>query len=112
MAPPNSTSTPEAVETFAGASRFELELEFVSSLANPFYMQHLASQKFFDDPAFLAYIDYLAYWSSPDYSKYLPYPGPTLMALQLLRQDRFRRDILAPETVNTLALRWAQDASS
>lgn len=27
------------------------------------------------------------------------YPGPTLRALELLQQERFRKDILIPETV-------------
>jgi mediator of RNA polymerase II transcription subunit 31 len=27
------------------------------------------------------------------------YPGPTLKALQLLQQEKFRQDILSPETV-------------
>lgn len=31
------------------------------------------------------------------------YPGPTLRALELLQQERFRKDILIPETVAKMA---------
>jgi hypothetical protein len=31
------------------------------------------------------------------------YPGPTIRALELLQQERFRKDILIPETVARMA---------
>lgn len=31
------------------------------------------------------------------------YPGPTLRALELLQQDKFRKDILMPDTVARMA---------
>jgi len=65
-------------------------------------MNFLASQKFFDDPAFIAYLDYLQYFKQPQYTKYLSYPAPTLKALQLLQQEKFRKDVLMPETVARL----------
>lgn len=65
-------------------------------------MNHLATQKLLDDPAFLGYIDYLQYFTLPKYTKYLSYPAPTLKALQLLQQDQFRKDILSPEVVAKL----------
>ncbi|KAH0560100.1 hypothetical protein GP486_003381 [Trichoglossum hirsutum] len=71
----------------------------VESRANPWYLNHLATQKLLDNPAFLAYLSYLQYFSQPEYTKYLTYPGPTLKALQLLQQEKFRQDILSPETV-------------
>jgi mediator of RNA polymerase II transcription subunit 31 len=30
------------------------------------------------------------------------YPGPTLRALELLQEERFRKDILIPEVVNRM----------
>ncbi|TKA35926.1 hypothetical protein B0A49_13941, partial [Cryomyces minteri] len=67
-----------------GYTRFELELEvpaqvplpphippkvstanttppaqFVQSLSNPHYLNHLATLKLFDDPSFVAYLSYL-----------------------------------------------------
>ncbi|KAI9774384.1 MAG: suppressor of hpr1 [Geoglossum simile] len=84
---------------YGGFTRFELEVEFVQCLGNPWYLNHLATQKLFDNPAFVAYLSYLQYFSQPEYTKYLMYPGPTLKALQLLQQEKFRQDILSPETV-------------
>jgi len=50
----------------------------------------------------VAYLNYLQYFSRPEYTKYLMYPGPALKALQLLQQEQFRKDILSPETVARL----------
>ncbi|KAI1392332.1 SOH1-domain-containing protein [Hypoxylon trugodes] len=88
---------------YGGFSRFEIELEFVQSLANPFYLNHLASQKLLNEPAFIAYLSYLRYWTRPPYIKYLNYPGPTLKHLELLQEERFRQEIISPELVQALA---------
>ncbi|KAI0008308.1 SOH1-domain-containing protein [Xylariaceae sp. FL0662B] len=102
---------------YGGYTRFEIELEvrlparpvdFVQSLANPFYLNHLASQKILNEPAFVAYLDYLQYWSRPPYVKYLNYPGPTLKHLELLQEERFRQDIISPELVQALATEGAK----
>ncbi|KAL7947223.1 mediator of RNA polymerase II transcription subunit 31 [Trichoderma barbatum] len=103
-----SMSSPPAVPAadqepkYGGYTRFEIELEFVQSLANPYYLNHLASQKLLTQPAFIAYLDYLQYWSKPPYLKYLTYPGPTLRHLQLLQRERFRQDIMSPDLVQRL----------
>ena len=102
--------------------RFTLELEFVSSLANPYYLSHLAvtypnllgisraddndeeSASSPDAQAFAAYLAYLySYWKTPEYSQFLTHPGPTLRALRLLQEDRFRRDIILPQVIESLA---------
>lgn len=102
--------------------RFTLELEFVSSLANPYYLSHLAvtypnllgisraddndddSASSPDAQAFAAYLAYLySYWKTPEYSQFLTHPGPTLRALRLLQEDRFRRDIILPQVIEGLA---------
>ena len=101
-APPASSSskTDEAGEVkYGGYTRFELELEFVQSLGNPVYLNHLAAQKLLSQPAFVAYLAYLQYWTRPPYVKYLTYPGPTLRNLELLQQERFRQDIISPDLV-------------
>ena len=74
----------------------------MQALASPLYLNHLAVQKYLENPAFVAYLDYLQYWSRPPYTKFLNYPGPTLKNLELLQQERFRTDILSPETVGRL----------
>jgi hypothetical protein len=43
----------------------------VKSRANPWYLNHLATQKLLDNPTFLAYLSYLQYFSQPEYTKYL-----------------------------------------
>ncbi|EPE26411.1 hypothetical protein GLAREA_02324 [Glarea lozoyensis ATCC 20868] len=87
---------------FGGFTRFEIELEFVQSLASPTYLNHLASQKYLEEPAFVAYLKYLQYWTQPPYLKYLMYPGPTLKHLELLQQERFRREIIDPGVMMAL----------
>ncbi|KAL4974029.1 mediator of RNA polymerase II transcription subunit 31 [Aspergillus desertorum] len=104
--------------------RFTLELEFVSSLANPYYLSHLAvnypnllgiskagnQNEVSDDnsdpdaEAFAAYLAYLySYWKTPEYSQFLTHPGATLRALRLLQEDNFRRDIIRPQVIEGLA---------
>lgn len=109
--------------------RFTLELEFVLSLANPYYLSHLAISfpnllgtstvdEKGDDPAsdeasssasgkearaFQAYLAYLySYWKTPEYAQFLTHPGATLRALRLLQEDSFRRDIIRPEVIESL----------
>ncbi|RQM06540.1 hypothetical protein DH86_00003256, partial [Scytalidium sp. 3C] len=87
---------------FGGFTRFEIELEFVQSLSNPFYLNHLAVQKYLESPPFIAYLAYLQYFAHPPYTRYLTYPGPTLRNLELLQQERFRTEILSPDVVARL----------
>ena len=103
--------------------RFTLELEFVSSLANPYYLSQLAvtypnllgisgssDDTDADTPAdpdaqaFAAYLAYLySYWKTPEYAQFLTHPGPTLRALRLLQEETFRRDIIRPQVIEGLA---------
>lgn len=92
-------------------------VQFVQSLANPYYLNHLASQKLLAQPAFAAYLAYLQYWNRPPYVKYLTYPGPTLRHLELLQQEKFRQDIMSPDLVQRLvedemkaAVEWHREA--
>jgi mediator of RNA polymerase II transcription subunit 31 len=94
--------------------RFTLELEFVLSLSNPHYLQHLATvyPHLFvpsttstenDATKFAAYISYLyAYWRTPEYAKFLTHPGAVLNTLKLLQEDQFRRDVVRPDVVELL----------
>ncbi|TAQ84656.1 hypothetical protein B7494_g7031 [Chlorociboria aeruginascens] len=92
----------DAEPKYGGFTRFEIELEFVQSLASPLYLNHLAVMKYFESPSFVEYLKYLQYFSQPPYSKFLMYPGPTLKNLELLQQERFRQDILSPDVVARL----------
>ncbi|KAH9889182.1 mediator of RNA polymerase II transcription subunit 31 [Xylariomycetidae sp. FL2044] len=102
--------TAENEPKYGGYSRFEIELEFVQSLANPYYLNFLASQKYFSEPRFVNYLKYLLYWTKPPYLKYLNYPGPTIKNLELLQEEKFRQDILSPELTQTLAEEGAKAA--
>ncbi|OHE99392.1 RNA polymerase II transcription subunit 31 mediator [Colletotrichum orchidophilum] len=93
---------PDSEPVYGGYTRFEIELEFVQSLANPLYLNHLATQKLLTRPDFVAYLAYLQYWSRPPYLKYLMYPGPTLKHLELLQQEQFRQDVISPDLVQRL----------
>ncbi|KAF2850159.1 mediator of RNA polymerase II transcription subunit 31 [Plenodomus tracheiphilus IPT5] len=98
------------VPGLGGYSRFELELEFVQCLANPVYLNYLAQQKTLDKPDFVAYLGYLQYFKEPKYAKFLHHPGPTLWALELLQQERFRKEILSPLLVDRLTLEGLRNA--
>lgn len=89
-------------------TRFEIELEFVQMLGNPLYLNHLAAQHLLEDSSFIAYLHYLQYFTTPEYVKYLNYPGPTLKALELLQEEEFRRKILSPEVTARLSEGWAR----
>lgn len=52
-------------------ARFELELEFVQALANPYYLHSLAQQNILEQPAFINYLKYLLYWKEKDYARFL-----------------------------------------
>lgn len=95
-------------------TRWEIELEFVQSLANIQYLNHLAQNNYLSNPEFLNYIEYLNYWKEPEYSKYLVYPN-CLHILTLLQNEEFRKNILVPDFMNTvmndMVKRW-QDQDS
>eukprot|EP00581_Thalassiosira_minuscula_P007746 CAMPEP_0183710804 /NCGR_PEP_ID=MMETSP0737-20130205/6447_1 /TAXON_ID=385413 /ORGANISM="Thalassiosira miniscula, Strain CCMP1093" /LENGTH=142 /DNA_ID=CAMNT_0025939147 /DNA_START=24 /DNA_END=449 /DNA_ORIENTATION=- len=55
-------------------NRFELELEFVQSLASPAYLHYLATSGILYQSSFLDFLRYLRYWKQPQYAKYLLYP--------------------------------------
>lgn len=72
--------------------RFQIELEFVQCLANPWYLNRmlgerisqnkervdslcgcidLAQQQYFKDDAFIRYLEYLQYWKKPEYARFV-----------------------------------------
>ena len=95
-------SKPSAPLLYGGYTRFELELEFVTLLSSPLYLNHLAALKLLQAPDFVAYLAYLRYWTHPEYVAYLSHPGPTIRALELLQEERFRSEVLSPEVVGLL----------
>ncbi|WPK25188.1 hypothetical protein PUMCH_002492 [Australozyma saopauloensis] len=92
-------------------TRWEVELEFVQSLANIQYVNYLAQSEYFNDPTFIAYLEYLMYWKDEKYSRYLVYPN-CLHILTLLQSEEFRKSVVNPEFMNALmndmVKRWQQ----
>ncbi|KAL7534914.1 hypothetical protein ACHAWF_004990 [Thalassiosira exigua] len=77
--PGNGTKGAAAAATTASQlplppNRFELELEFVQSLASPAYLHYLATSGIMYQSSFLDFLRYLRYWKRPEYAKYLLYP--------------------------------------
>ncbi|SCW00567.1 LAFE_0C07052g1_1 [Lachancea fermentati] len=65
-------------------TRFEVELEFVQSLANiPYVTFLLSQQQLWKDPKFRAYLKYLEYWCEAPYAQCIVYPN-ALFLLKLL----------------------------
>ncbi|KAI0769626.1 SOH1 family protein [Trametes elegans] len=87
-----SQGEPNAELRSANRARFELELEFVQSLANPFYLHSLAQQGILNQPAFVNFLKYLMYWKEKDYARFILYPH-ALHHLELLQQPTFRTEI-------------------
>ncbi|KAG2128517.1 SOH1 family protein [Suillus bovinus] len=80
----------------ANRDKFELELEFVQSLANPYYLRSLAQENILDQPAFVNYLEYLMYWKEKDYARFIRYPH-ALHHLDLLQHARFRSEMKKDE---------------
>jgi len=83
-------------ERIKNRKRFELELEFVQALANPFYLHSLAQQGILYQPAFINYLKYLLYWKEKDYARFILYPH-ALHHLELLQHAEFRSEIMKDE---------------
>lgn len=66
-----SQSEPGTDPRAVNRARFELELEFVQSLANPFYLHSLAQQNILTQPAFVNFLRYLLYWKEKEYARFI-----------------------------------------
>ncbi|KAF9143304.1 hypothetical protein BGX30_000822 [Mortierella sp. GBA39] len=107
MSEPESTAnTPSAMVTdsplqtedeYEQLKRFQVELEFVQCLSNPWYLHHLAQQQYFNQDAFVRYLDYLQYFRKPEYAKFIIYPH-CLHFLTLLQHKSFRDQLAKQDT--------------
>lgn len=108
--PPVNTAVP----------RFTIELEFVSCLANPMYLQYLGTNFHHllnppetndgrepdansDAYKFARYLRYLLYWKKPEYSRFLTHPAATIRNLELLQNQSFRSSVQHPDLTARLA---------
>lgn len=88
-----TTFQEELTSEDAERKRFQIELEFVQSLANPNYLNFLAQRGYFKNQTFLNYLKYLMYWKKPEYVTYIRYPQ-CLSLLELLQHEQFLKEIL------------------
>mmetsp|Transcript_5200 Transcript_5200/g.6708 ORF Transcript_5200/g.6708 Transcript_5200/m.6708 type:complete len:152 (-) Transcript_5200:1630-2085(-) len=75
-------------------NRFELELEFLQSLASPQYLHHLATNDYLRDESFLQFLEYLKYWKRPEYAKYITYPHSLYFLDLLCENETFRNELV------------------
>ncbi|CAD6184709.1 unnamed protein product [Caenorhabditis auriculariae] len=89
--------------------RFEIECEFVQSLANPNYVNFLAQRGYFKEEYFINYLKYLLYWKRPEYARALKYPQ-ALHILEALQSPQFRDAMAAGSNAkfveDQLMLQW------
>ncbi|PPQ77195.1 hypothetical protein CVT25_011041 [Psilocybe cyanescens] len=94
--PNTDTASPNTDPKAANRARFELELEFVQALANPFYLHSLAQQNILEQPAFINFLQYLLYFKEKDYARFIHYPH-ALHHLELLQHAQFRSQMKKDE---------------
>ena len=134
-----STESVTSPASTTPSPRFEIELEFVSALANPAYLQYLAvtfpnlfirqeqqqssstaaisttsdkstsipfnKEDNSDADCFGRYLTYLLeYWRKPEYVQYLTHPAATIRNLELLQNEKFRKDIMRPDVLEKLTV--------
>ncbi|EKE41242.1 hypothetical protein ENUP19_0082G0157 [Entamoeba nuttalli] len=81
--------------------RFEYELDFLQSLANPHYIQYLAYHKYLRKPDMIHFLKYLQYWKQPNYIKFIQYPA-CLYYLEQLQNPDFRQACENPEIMKNI----------
>uniref|UniRef100_A0A7S2UT54 Mediator of RNA polymerase II transcription subunit 31 n=1 Tax=Fibrocapsa japonica TaxID=94617 RepID=A0A7S2UT54_9STRA len=89
----NESDDEDISNVISGKDRFEVELEFVQSLANPEYLHYLAQNRFLSNPAFLRFLKYLQYWKEPPYCKFIVYPNSLAYLDLLIESEQFRKEL-------------------
>ena len=103
---PTDPSLPTLAALFSSTSpplRLQAELEFLSLLANPFYLHHLAAQSYLHQPSFLVYLAYLLRsYSAPPLVALLPFPHSLHNLRLLVESAEFRAQCGRREYVDML----------
>lgn len=73
--------------------RLLVELEFVQSLCNMSYLHYLASNGYFEDEQFLAFLRYLRYWKRPEYLRHLLFPQALFFLDMIIDDPQFRKEM-------------------
>ncbi|KAL7675898.1 hypothetical protein ACOME3_002159 [Neoechinorhynchus agilis] len=92
-------STPNNDKAKMDKCRFEAELDFVQCLANPRYLHFLARNGFFKSAAFMAYVEYLKYWTTEPYLRFIKYPLCLDMLKLLTSSEQFKENMEVAENV-------------
>ncbi|KNC79304.1 hypothetical protein SARC_08299 [Sphaeroforma arctica JP610] len=92
----DETSIQVRFDAVGDTGRFEIELEFVQSLGDPSYLNWLAQQRILQQPEFVNYLEYLTYWRTPEYAKFIAFPH-CLHFLDLLQHKPFRDAVINNE---------------
>ncbi|KAL7716485.1 Mediator of RNA polymerase II transcription subunit 31 [Entamoeba marina] len=90
-----------SLSNLSNKARFEIELDFVQSLANPFYIKYLAQHHYFQKKSFVNFLSYLQYWKETDYIQFIQYPV-CLYYLEMLQTYQFRKACENPEIMNEI----------
>lgn len=83
--------------------RFIADLEFVTLLSNPDYLEYLATspEGYFEKPEFIRYLHYLGYMFKIGTN--FPLPNPSVLAfLQLVQSPTFRKHLKYTKTMNEI----------
>ncbi|OAV87433.1 hypothetical protein PTTG_29434 [Puccinia triticina 1-1 BBBD Race 1] len=93
----------------ANQVRFEEDLEFVQSLANPHFVQELTLNGALRSETMINYLEYLKYFHQPDYARFVRYPN-ALKILDLLNSsEQFRTMIETQEHAQLLTDKFIQN---
>jgi len=95
---------PDLISLFATEElRLSIELEFVSLLANPYYLHHLAVKGYLQQSAFLTYLHYLhSYLVNVDYLLLIDCPHSLLFLDLLCSSPSFRSACSSREYIDLL----------
>ena len=89
--------------------RFIQDLEFVQCLSNPYYLDFLAKNNYFNDQRFINYLKYLQYFKKLKYMKYITY-SRSIVFLDLIQYDFFRELLYYDSFINYLFKIIAEDS--
>ncbi|KAH9472794.1 hypothetical protein MJO28_001344 [Puccinia striiformis f. sp. tritici] len=93
----------------ANQVRFEEDLEFVQSLANPHFMQELTLNGTLRSETMINYLQYLKYFHDPNYARFVRYPNALKILDLLNNSEEFRTMIETQEHAQLLTDKFIQN---
>ena len=87
-------------EGVSESDRLLCDLELVQALCNVRYLHYLATNKYFADDAFLAYLAHLRYWKQPEYARHLQFPQCLRFLDAVIDSAAFRAECGLPTFVD------------